>query len=186
MFYPSHYVATMGFKSVGKNVKISDKAAFYEPEKMEIGDNSRIDDFCVVSGKITIGRNVHIAPQVLLAGGEPGITFNDFSAIAYQGIVITQSDDYLGYAMSNPTIPEKYRLVDKRPVTIGAHVLIGSRVTIFPGASIGEGSSVGAHSLVLNPLQPWGVYAGTPAAFLKKRRKGLLDKCEQYLKKEGK
>lgn len=73
----------MGFARLGRNVKISDKASIYEAEKMEIGDNSRIDDFCVVSGKIVMGRNVHIAPLCLVAGGNPGITFEDFSGLAY-------------------------------------------------------------------------------------------------------
>ena len=45
----------LGFKSLGKNVKISDKAAIYDCNNLEIGNNSRIDDFCVISGKIKIG-----------------------------------------------------------------------------------------------------------------------------------
>ena len=40
----------MGFKRLGKNVKISDKASIYNADQIEIGDNSRIDDFCVISG----------------------------------------------------------------------------------------------------------------------------------------
>ena len=39
----------MGFKSLGQNVKISDKAAIYNCDQIQIGDHSRIDDFCVVS-----------------------------------------------------------------------------------------------------------------------------------------
>ena len=61
-----------GFKKLGRNVKISDKASIYDADKMEIGDNSRIDDFCVVSGNILIGKFVHIAPMCLVAGGELG------------------------------------------------------------------------------------------------------------------
>ena len=57
-------------KSVGKNAKISNKAVFYNPELIEIGDNSRIDDFCVISGKVLIGKNVHIAVFSNIAGGE--------------------------------------------------------------------------------------------------------------------
>lgn len=44
----------IGFKKLGKNVKISEKASIYNPEKIEIGDNSRIDDFCLLSGKISV------------------------------------------------------------------------------------------------------------------------------------
>jgi galactoside O-acetyltransferase len=56
---------------------------------MSIGDYSRIDDFYVLSGKITIGRNVHIAVFCNLAGGEPGLTMEDFSGLAYHVNVFT-------------------------------------------------------------------------------------------------
>ena len=84
----------MGFAQLGKNVKISEKASIYEPEKMEIGDYSRIDDFCVVSGRVVMGRNVYVGPFTLIAGGLPGITFQDFTTLAYHVQVFSQSDDY--------------------------------------------------------------------------------------------
>lgn len=65
----------MGFKHLGRHVQISDKASIYNPDQIEIGDHSRIDDFCVFSGRATIGRNVHIAVFCNVAGGEPCITF---------------------------------------------------------------------------------------------------------------
>ena len=67
-YYTQAQLEGMGFKSLGKNVKISTKASVYNCEQMEIGDNSRIDDFCVLSGKIKIGKFVHVAPFCLLAG----------------------------------------------------------------------------------------------------------------------
>lgn len=44
----------IGFCSYGTNVKISRYARIYSPEKIKIGDNVRIDDFCILSGKITV------------------------------------------------------------------------------------------------------------------------------------
>lgn len=99
----------IGFKKLGKNVKISEKASIYNPEKIEIGDNSRIDDFCLLSGKISIGNNVHIAAYCNIAGGIEGITFDDFSGLAYGCHVFSQSDDYTGRTLTNPTIPKKYK-----------------------------------------------------------------------------
>jgi len=98
---------SMGFKRLGSNVKISDKAAIYDCHKIEIGDNSRIDDFCIVSGNVVIGRNTHITPQCLVAGGSPGIIIGDFIALAYGVKVFAQSDDYSGKTMVNSTIPKK-------------------------------------------------------------------------------
>ena len=68
-FLSQEQIASMGFKSLGKNVRISDKASIYNTDQIEIGDNSRIDDFCVISGKVSIGRNVHIAVFCNIAGG---------------------------------------------------------------------------------------------------------------------
>jgi galactoside O-acetyltransferase len=54
----------MGFKKIGKNVKISSKASIYGADKISIGSNVRIDDFCIISTSdegVEIGNNVHIA-----------------------------------------------------------------------------------------------------------------------------
>ncbi|MFM7443768.1 MAG: hypothetical protein ACKO2N_07620, partial [Tabrizicola sp.] len=59
----------MRFASLGLNVRISDRAPIYGPGQMRLGDNCRIDDFCVVSGKLQLGRNVHFVPFCLIAGG---------------------------------------------------------------------------------------------------------------------
>lgn len=53
-FYTHDELAEIGFKSCGKNVLISRKASIYSPAKIEIGDNVRIDDFCILSGVIFI------------------------------------------------------------------------------------------------------------------------------------
>ena len=42
-------IEQMGFAFVGNNVFISTKASFYGTSKIHIGNNVRIDDFCVIS-----------------------------------------------------------------------------------------------------------------------------------------
>lgn len=174
----------MGFARLGRNVKISDKAAIYQPELMEIGDHSRIDDFCVVSGKVTIGRNVHIAPQCLVAGGEPGISFGDFSGLAYQVQVFAQSDDYSGATLTNPTVPAKYKREIKKPVLIGRHCIIGTGAIIGPGVTVGEGTAVGALAVLFKSADEWSIYLGSPARRLKARKRDLLALEAQYLAEE--
>jgi acetyltransferase-like isoleucine patch superfamily enzyme len=169
------------FKYLGKNVLISDKCSIYNPEKIEICDNSRIDDFCVLSGKIKIGRNVHLAPFCLIAGGSEGVELDDFSGCAYHVQVFSQSDDYTGCSMTNPTIPEKYKNVLRKKVTIGKHVIIGASSIVLPGVEISEGCSVGAMSLITKNTEPWGVYFGIPAKRLKNRKKNLLELEKLYL-----
>jgi len=171
----------LGFKSVGSNVLLSSKASIYNPERIEIGNNVKIDDFCILSGNVKIGNNVHLATYNLLAGGINGIEMKDFSGLAYRCQVFTQSDDYTGELMTNPTVPEKYRLVDSKKVTIGRHCIIGTATTIFPGVNIADGCSVGAMSLVNKDTEEWGIYRGIPARRVGERSKKLLELEDMYL-----
>jgi acetyltransferase-like isoleucine patch superfamily enzyme len=170
-----------GFKYLGKNVRISDKASIYNPELIEIGDRSRIDDFCVLSGKISIGKNVHIAPLCLVAGGEKGIIFKDFSGLAYHVQVFTQSDDYSGETLTNPTVPVEFKQEVKSAVSIGKHVIVGAGSIVFPGVQIADGCSIGALTLVNKSTDEWGIYLGNPARRIKDRKKNLLLLEKNYL-----
>lgn len=185
-YYNNEELEQMGFKYIGQNVKISNKASIYNCDQIEIGDNSRIDDFCVISGKIKIGRNVHITPQCLVAGGEKGILFEDFVTIAYQVQIFTQSDDYSGSTMTNSTIPLKYKNEDKKEVVLGKFSIVGASSVIMPGVILAEGTSVGAMSLVLLDTESWSIYVGNPAKKIKNRKKDLLELEKKYLENEGK
>ena len=185
-YYTEEELKKLGFKSIGKNVKISDKASIYNHDQIEIGDNSRIDDFCVISGKIIIGRNVHIAPFCLVAGGEKGIVFEDYSGLAYQVQVFTQSDDYSGKTMTNPTIPTFYKKEVKKEILIKKHSIVGAGSIIMPGVILEEGTSVGAMSLVRKSTDEWSIYLGNPAKKIMNRKKDLLEVEKIYLQNEGK
>lgn len=180
-YYSSEQLHKMGFKYLGKNIKISDKASIYNCDQIEIGDNSRIDDFCILSGKIRIGRYCHITPMCLVAGGLPGIFLDDFSTLAYGVKVFAQSDDYSGKSMTNSLIPKKYKQEIFKSIAIGRHVIVGAGATIFPGVDIAEGCSVGAMTLVNKSTQPWGIYIGNPAKRIKERKQDLLELEKKFL-----
>ena len=59
-FYTNDELLDLGFQCVGSHVLISRKASLYGTKGMQIGDNVRIDDFCILSGEITLGSNIHI------------------------------------------------------------------------------------------------------------------------------
>jgi len=185
-FMSEDQLRAMGFKSLGSNIKISEKASFYNCDQLEIGDNSRIDDFCVVSGKIKIGRNVHVAVFCNLAGGEEGIELHDFSGLAYGCQVFAQSDDYSGMTMTNPTVPKIYKNEIKKEIIIGRHVIVGTNSLIFPGVHLQEGCAIGAMTLVRKSTEPWFIYSGNPAIKIKSRNKNLLNLEHEYLKNEEK
>jgi acetyltransferase-like isoleucine patch superfamily enzyme len=184
-YYTEEELKKMGFKFIGKNVKISTKASIYNADQIEINDNSRIDDYCVLSGKIIIGRNVHIAPFCLLAGGEKGIIIEDFAGLAYHVQVFTQSDDYSGETLTNPTIPKKYKNETKKEVIIKRHSIIGAGSIIMPGVTLEEGTAIGAMTLVHKSTMPWSIYFGIPAKKIKNRKKNLLNLEKEYLSNEG-
>lgn len=175
-------IRNFGFKKFGQNVKISQKASIYNPEEIELGDHVRIDDFCVLSGRIKIGKYVHITPMCLLAGGTPGLVVDDFSTFAYGVKAFTQSDDYSGASMCNSLVPKRYKNEIFLPTKIGRQVIIGAGAIVMPGANIAEGCAIGAMSLINKPTQPWGIYVGSPARRIKERSKELLDLEEIFLK----
>lgn len=172
---------TIGFKSLGKNVKISDMARFYSPHKISIGNNVRIDDFCIVSGNVTLGNNIHLAVYSYITGCDVGVVMEDFSGIAYGSKVFTDSDDYSGRSLTNPTVPEHLKPFKvAKPIHIKKHVIVGADSLVFPGVTLEEGTAVGAMSMVTKSTKPWGIYSGTPAKLLKERKKDLLKLEEQY------
>lgn len=179
-------LSLMGFKSIGENVLISDKASIYDCEKIEIGDNSRIDDFCVVSGKVSIGRNVHIAVFCNVAGGEKGIVLSDFSGLSYRCTVFSQSDDYTGLTLTNPTVPDEFKKESKAAVRIGRHCIVATGSIVLPGVDMADGCSLGAMSMLTKSTKGWGVYFGVPAKRIKERRRDLLALEEEYLKVDAK
>lgn len=174
----------VGFKAVGENVKVSDKASIYNPETIELGDFSRVDDFCVISGRVVIGKYIHVAPMCLIAGGEKGVFMDDFSGLAYGVKVFSQSDDYSGRTLTNSNVDAKFKNERKAAVRIGRHVIIGAGSIVFPGVDLAEGCSVGAMTLVNKSTQPWGIYTGNPARRIKERKQDLLELEAQFLKEQ--
>ena len=175
----------MNFKSLGRGVKISDKASIYDAEQMDIGDFSRVDDFCVLSGKISIGRYCHVTPMCLIAGGQPGVEIRDFCTLAYGVKVFSQSDDYSGETMVSSLVPKKYKREFFASVLIERQVIVGANSVILPGVTVAEGCAIGAMSLVIKTTEPWGMYVGSPATWLKARKKDLNELEQRFLEEEG-
>jgi acetyltransferase-like isoleucine patch superfamily enzyme len=172
------------FAEVGENILISTRAVFYEPEKMRFGDNARVDDFCLLSGTVTLGRNVHLTAFTHVAGGAPGVTFGDFSTCAYGCHILTQSDDYSGATMTNSTVPRRFKNETFSAVRIGRHAILGTGTIVLPGCDIGDGVSTGAGTVVTRPLAEWTVYVGQPARAVGPRSRQLLDLEAEYLEEE--
>jgi len=173
-FYPEKELAELGLKSFGKNVLISRKCSIYSPEKISIGDNVRIDDFCILSGEITLGSHIHIAAYCALYGAF-GIEIEDYTGISVRCTVLSASDDFSGNYLAGPTMPKDTTNVTGGRVTFKKYSIVGVGCVIFPNVTIKEGAVAGAMSLINKSLDEWGIYAGIPAKKIKDRKKGLLN-----------
>lgn len=169
--------------SIGKNVKISHLAVFNNIHlDSYIADNVRIDDFVIMSGKLEIGKYVHLAPLALLDGGDKGIVVSDFSSISYKSSIITRSDDFTGLAMSNPTVPAQFTMVKNAKVFLGRHVKIGMHSVILPDSNLRDGSSLALQSVFQGESEEFTLYRGNPARPICKISKRVL-KLEKELRK---
>jgi len=180
-FYSREELASLGLDTYGQNVLISRKTSIYGAEKIVIGNNVRIDDFCILSGKMTIGNYIHIGAYSGFFAGCTGITIGDFSTISSKVSLYALSDDYSGESMTSPMIPDKFRNVTEKEIIIGRQVIIGTGTSILPGVEIAEGCSIGAMSLVNKSTEPWGIYVGIPAKWKKSRSKNILELEKDYL-----
>ncbi|RXH56005.1 hypothetical protein GRAN_2862 [Granulicella sibirica] len=53
----------------------------------------------------------------------------------------------------------------------GAYGWVCARASVAPGVSMGEGAVLGLGSVATHTLEPWTVYAGSPAVRIKNRRR---------------
>lgn len=176
-YFDERELQEFGFRQLGRGVRLSRRASVYGASRISLGDNTRIDDFCVLSagfGGIRIGRHVHIAIMCSLIGKE-SIDIDDFANLSSRVAVYSSTDDFSGEFMTNPTVPDILTGVESRPVAIGRHCIIGSGSVLLPGTAMEAGSALGALSIAKTRIPEFSIYAGAPARWIKARRRDLLE-----------
>lgn len=173
-FYSHEELRQIGFKNFGNNAKISKKASFYNVSNISIGNNVRIDDFCILSGTIELHSNIHISAYVALYGAS-GIILEDYSGLSSRTTIYSEVDDFSGNYLIGPMVQNKFRKLTSGIVHIKKYSQIGANAIVFPNVVIEEGVSVGAFSLVNKSLDAWSIYVGIPAKKIKDRSKNLLN-----------
>jgi acetyltransferase-like isoleucine patch superfamily enzyme len=171
------------FKYIGKHVEIGEFVKIISPEKIEIDDYSRIDDFSILVGGsgIKIGKFVHISSySSVIGGGE--LVMEDFSGLSAGCRIITGSDDYKGRCLTNPCTPLKYRsYAYKGKILIKKHAILGTNTIVHPNITIGEGVATGSATVVNKDLEPWTIYVGAPAKAIKERQRDIIPQLEKEL-----
>ena len=128
----------------------------YDPENIEIGDDSIIGDSAILDGRalLRIGSHVDIATEVMIYNSQHDIRDPGFTAI-------------------------------EKPVVIEDYVFIGPRAIILPGVTVGRGAIIAAGAVVTSDVEPMAIVGGVPAKKIgdrnvkelsyRLRRKGLFN-----------
>src|SRR5699024_5216162 len=126
---------------VGKNCVVEQPFFCTYVYNITVGDNFflNVNGKLMDSGKITIGYNVFIAPNVCIITEEHAMD-------------VEQRAAGLEYA---------------RPVIIGDNVWICAGALILPGVTIGEGSVIGAVSVVTKDIPPKSLEVGSPCKVIR-------------------
>lgn len=173
-------------KYCGKNVIIGKSVRIRNPEKVSIDDYAIIDDFTYISTNLTIGKFVHVGSNSVIQGGGGECVYEDFSGNSPGCRIITCSDDYIG-GLACPQIPKKFKgEVITGKVVLKKHGLLGANTVVLPNLIIEEGAATCAMTLVNKSLEPWKLYGGSPARFVKKRNKEQILELEEKFLKEYK
>lgn len=186
MNYCVNYIIEKSFKRIGLDCMISPLAVIRNPENIEIGDNVRIDEYCIIDGGagLKIGSHAHISSSCTIYSGA-GVEIGDFSTLASYVYLMSETDDYSGKSLVGPQFPRqryKHGYISPGPLMIGNYVNIGTRSTIMPGVTLAEGVAIGAHSLVKTPTkEEWTIHCGVPAKYLKQRSRDMIGISENFL-----
>ena len=109
--------------------------------------NTKIGKFCCIAGLETAigrhpskGENVSIHPAFYSKEAQYGYTY-----------------------VKDTTFEEAKYTEEGYNISIGNDVWIGRGVMITDGVTVGDGAVIGARSLVISDVEPYAIYAGSPA-----------------------
>lgn len=164
-----------------QNVCVSKDVRFHGIKNIQIGNNVRIDDFCVFTGNIKIGNFIHIGTSCVFIGAK-SIELCDFCNISHKVSVFSVSDDFSGEWLIGSMIVDDFRNVIANEIIFKKHSVCGANSVVLPNSGgLEEGTALGAMSLLNKKTMPWTIYAGSPARKLKNRSKKVIELEKEFL-----
>ena len=152
-------------------------SAFIHPladvQSTDVGDGTRIWQFCVVLPGARIGRNCNICSHCFV---ENGAVIGDNVTVkcgvqVWKGIIL-EDDVFVGanVAFTNDRTPKSgNRDFELEATIVRRGVSIGAGAVILPGVTIGEKAVVGAGAVVTKDVPAGVTVVGNPAHALVKR-----------------
>jgi acetyltransferase-like isoleucine patch superfamily enzyme len=135
--------------AIGRNVELGPEG------RIEIGNETSVQDRSILLGDVTLGCFCSIAPNVYISSGRHWFDLQPHELIKDQ--------DRL--AASDPrTLAER-----SRPIVIDDDCWLGVNAVVMPGVRVGKGAVIGANSVITRDVEPYTVVAGVPARLLWRR-----------------
>lgn len=147
-FYNYSYVGQVRRLTLGADVHLAPNVSFRNAERIFIGDGAYVGEHCIIwagnsAGRISIGRKVLFAPNVVVTSSNYGIV---------QGPVAI---------MDQPK--------EEKDIAIGDDVWLGANVVVLAGVTIGDGAVIAAGAVVTRDLPPNCIAGGIPARVISER-----------------
>jgi len=108
--------------------------------------------------KLTVGDHVWLGEECWLLNLER-ITIGNNVSVSQRAFLCTGNHNY-----KSPT----FDLITK-PITVEDGAWIGAGAWVGPGVKVGNHAVLTAGSIATKDLEPFGIYQGNPAAFVKQR-----------------
>jgi acetyltransferase-like isoleucine patch superfamily enzyme len=182
------------FRSCGRGLVVGRGVTLRHADKITLGNNVIIDDFCVLDGRgsgdegVVIGDNVIISRGCTVQSKFGPIRIGTGSNIgagtlicAMGGVEIGESVLIAGscsisggqYHLEDLATPIMHQGAYTRgPVSIGNGSWLGMKVLVLDSVAIGQGCAVGSGSVVTRDLPDFAIAAGAPARLIKMREPG--------------
>lgn len=143
-------------------------------KSQDIGEGTRIWQFCVVFAGAKIGANCNICAQVLI---ENDVVIGDNVTIKsgvqlWDGMRV-EDNVCIGpnATFANDLFPRAKKPYQQLGTIIKKGASIGANATILPGVTIGENAMVGAGAVVTKDVPPNVTVVGNPAKVVTKNER---------------
>jgi maltose O-acetyltransferase len=124
---------------------IQPRVTIVHSERITMGSAFGVNSGTYINGigTITFGRDVLIGSNVTISSGR--------------------------HPIEGKLTPVFHRQSVPAPIIIGNDVWIGAGAVIMPGVTLADGTVIGANAVVNKDTQPYGIYVGAPARFVRNR-----------------
>jgi len=181
-YFTKKELTKIGFVKVGKNNQISKKVSFINIINGTLGSNVRIDDYCVIKGRVQIGSFIHISNFCLISGSEKNVVvIKDRAGLSNNVSLLTSSDHYLKSPINSANdLPNKILKIRDLNLKIGNIMLkegclIGAYSLILPNTVVGISTSIGAYSILYKKIDDFIYYSNRDISKVTKKKKDKIN-----------